>query len=129
MAAKYIVRSPQSGAWFRAPGKGSSLDIAEAYPYSEDHPQLADMIHFSRAFGRTLILRQVRGPHEELRDALERDIWATPAPEYVECPDCEGVGDSQERPYFECGTCLGEGRLKLQNPTCVHGIHGHCDQH
>jgi hypothetical protein len=89
--ARYYVRSPVSGAWFRSMGNGSSLDKAEAYAYAAGDPHLASMVAAARRFGAKLHLTQVRGP--------------------VVCPECLGEGDSPHRPYFECDYCGGTGQV------------------
>lgn len=58
----YLARSPVTGAWFRAPGEGSTLCIEEAHPYQEDTWWLKGMVEGAKSFGCKLRLRQVHVP-------------------------------------------------------------------
>lgn len=121
----YKVKSPVSGAWFAGPLQGVTSDVNAAHVYSENDEWLRHFVEGAIAFKRKVILR----PVNILEDILERDIEASPALKYVECPDCEGSGvDCASDPY-PCPTCEGQCRLKILGPVCAHGIHGHCDQH
>lgn len=61
----YIVKSPASGSWMRAPFKGSSTSRDEAWPYPENNPWLTNMVGFALKRGYKMRLRQVMVKWEE----------------------------------------------------------------
>lgn len=110
---EYKVRSPLSGHWLAGPMLGVTAHAEDAHPYREDDLHLHNMIRLTVHNGMKLRLRPVATPRPEadLEAAFERDIEASPAPRYVECPDCEGWGvDCQDDPY-PCKRCDGAGRV------------------
>lgn len=55
----YIVRSPVSGQWMKAPYRGFGPNMPDAYPYAANSAHLANVARAAKLNGRKLILRQV----------------------------------------------------------------------